>query len=160
MNGWDCQYEPKKMMELTQIGVIHTQYKTLQECPYQTCKSKQIAEIEVFDDYVGGLKDVEGFSHIIILYWLHKSMGYSLLVKTPWDTKLHGLFTTRSPRRPNPIGISVVKLIERRGRILSVKGIDAIDGTPLIDIKPYVPEFDENEKQEVKVGWLEGRIKR
>nr|QNO54241.1 S-adenosyl-L-methionine-binding protein [Methanosarcinales archaeon ANME-1 ERB7] len=143
-------------MELTQIGVIHTPYKTLSECPHQTCKSEQIAEIEVYDDYVGGLKDVEGFSHILILYWLHKATGYSLLVRTPWDAKPHGLFTTRSPRRPNPIGSSVVELIERRGHILRIKGIDAIDGSPLIDIKPYVPEF--NEKGAVKIGWLEGKV--
>ncbi len=105
---------------------------------------------------MGGLKDVEGFSHILILYWLHKATGYSLLVRTPWDAKPHGLFTTRSPRRPNPIGISVVELIERRGHILRIKGIDAIDGSPLIDIKPYVPEF--NEKGAVKIGWLEGKV--
>jgi tRNA-Thr(GGU) m(6)t(6)A37 methyltransferase TsaA len=143
-------------MELTQIGIIHTPYKTPSECPCQTSKSEQIAEIEVYEDYVGGLKDIEGFSHIIILYWLHKSIGYSLLVITPWDSKPHGMFTTRSPRRPNPIGISVVKLIERRGNILRIKGIDAIDGTPLIDIKPYVPEFIEG--GDVKIGWLEGKI--
>lgn len=147
-------------MKLKQIGVIRTPYKTLTECPCQTCKSEQIAEIEVFKEYEGGLKDIEGFSHLIVLYWLHKSKGYSLLVRTPWDVGLHGLFTTRSPDRPNPIGISVVRLIERKGNILRVRGIDAIDGTPLIDIKPYVPEFEEKEKREVKIGWFEGKIKR
>jgi len=147
-------------MKLKQIGVIHTPYKTLTECPCQTCKSEQIAEIEVFKEYEGGLKDVDGFSHLTVLYWLHKSKGYSLLVRTPWDTKPHGLFTTRSPHRPNPIGISIVRLIERKENILMVRGIDAIDGTPLIDIKPYVPEFGEKERREVKIGWLEGRIKR
>ena len=147
-------------MKLKQIGVIHTPYKTLTECPRQTCKSEQIAEIEVFKEYEGGLKDIEGFSHLIVLYWLHKSTGYSSLVRTPWDTELHGLFTTRTPNRPNPIGISIVRLVERKGNILRVKGIDAIDGTPLIDIKPHVPEFDEKEMQEVKIGWLEGKLKR
>lgn len=147
-------------MKLEQIGVIHTPYKTLGECPCQTCKSELIAEIAVFKEYVEGLKDIEGFSHLIVLYWMHKSKGYSLLVRTPWDTELHGLFTTRSPNRPNPIGISIVRVIERKGNILRVKGIDAIDGTPLIDIKPYVPEFDEKEKRDVKIGWLEGKIKR
>ncbi|MFZ2071277.1 MAG: tRNA (N6-threonylcarbamoyladenosine(37)-N6)-methyltransferase TrmO [Halobacteriota archaeon] len=140
-------------MKINPIGVIHSQYKTPEECPRQTCQSEQISEIEVFAEYTGGLKDIEGFSHIIILYWLHKSKGYSLLVRTPWDTELHGLFTTRSPHRPNPIGISIVRLLERKGNILRVKGIDAIDGTPLIDIKPYVPEFDEKEKREVKIGY-------
>ena len=147
-------------MKLKQIGVIHTPYKTLAECPCQTCKSEQIAEIEVFKEYEGGLKDIEGFSHLTVLYWLHKSEGYSLLVRTLWDTEPHGLFTTRSPHRPNPIGISIVRLIERKGNILRVKGIDAIDGTPLVDIKSYVPEFDEKKKREVKIGWFEGKIKR
>ena len=147
-------------MQLKQIGVIHTPYKTLGECPCQACKSEQIAEIDVFKEYEGGLKDIEGFSHLIILFWMHKSKGYSLLVRTPWDTEPHGLFTTRSPHRPNPIGISIVRLIERKGNILRVTGIDAIDGTPLVDIKSYVPEFDEKEKREVKIGWFEGKIKR
>jgi len=130
------------------------------ECPRQASKSVQIAEIEVFEEYAGGLKDIDGFSHIVVLYWLHKSQGYSLLVVTPWDAKPHGFFTTRSPRRPNPIGLSVVELIERKGNILRVKGIDACDGTPLLDIKPYVPEFDEKEMREVKIGWLEGKVRR
>ena len=147
-------------MTLTPIGVIHSPYKSLSECPRQTSKSGVIAVIEVFERYAVGLKDIEGFSHLILLYWLHKSHGYSLLVRTPWDTELHGLFTTRSPNRPNPIGISVVKLIERRGNILRVKGIDAIDGTPLIDIKPYVPEFNFNDRDEKRIGWLTDKIKR
>ncbi|KAF5435807.1 tRNA (Thr-GGU) A37 N-methylase [Candidatus Methanophagaceae archaeon] len=130
------------------------------ECPRQASKSVQIAEIEVFEEFAGGLKDIDGFSHIVVLYWLHKSQGYSLLVVTPWDAKPHGVFTTRSPRRPNPIGLSVVELIERKGNILRVKGIDACDGTPLLDIKPYVPEFDEKEMREVKIGWLEGKVRR
>ena len=147
-------------MELKQIGVIHTPYKTSAGCPCQACKSELIAEIEVFKEYEGGLKDVEGFSHLVVLYLMHKSKGYSLLVRTPWDTEPHGLFTTRSPHRPNPIGISIVRLLERKGNILRVRGVDAIDGTPLIDIKPYVPEFDEKEKTEVRIGWFEGKVKR
>ena len=146
-------------MTLTPIDVIHSPYKSLSDCPRQASKTGVIAVIEVFEQYAGGLKDIEGFSHLILLYWLHKSHGYSLLVRTPWDTELHGLFTTRSPNRPNPIGISVVKLIERRGNILRVRGIDAIDGTPLIDIKPYVPEFNFNDR-DVRIGWLTDKIKR
>ena len=147
-------------METVQIGVIHSPYKAPAECPRQARKSVQVAEIEVFEEYAGGLKDIDGFSHIVVLYWLHKSQGYSLLVVTPWDAKPHGFFTTRSPRRPNPIGLSVVELIERRDNILRVKGIDACDGTPLLDIKPYVPEFDEKEMREVKIGWLKGKVRR
>ncbi len=152
--------EKQNKMTLTPIGVIHSPYKSLGDCPRQASKSEVVAVIEVFEQYAGGLKDIEGFSHLILLYWLHKSHGYSLLVRTPWDTELHGLFTTRSPNRPNPIGISVVKLIERRGNILQVKGIDAIDGTPLIDIKPYVPEFNFNDRDEKRIGWLTDKIKR
>ena len=152
--------EKQNKMTLTPIGVIHSPYKSLGDCPRQASKSEVVAVIEVFEQYAGGLKDIEGFSHLILLYWLHKSHGYSLLVRTPWDTELHGLFTTRSPNRPNPIGISVVKLIERRGNILRVKGIDAIDGTPLIDIKPYVPEFNFNDRDEKRIGWLTDKIKR
>ncbi len=145
-------------MTVIPIGVIHSPYKSLSECPRQTSKSEVIAEVEVFEQYAEGLKDIEGFSHLIILYWLHRSHGYSLLVRTPWDTELHGLFATRSPNRPNPIGISIVKLIERKGTVLRIKGIDAIDGTPLIDIKPSIPEF--NEDEEVKrIGWLTERLK-
>ncbi len=145
-------------MKLTSIGVIHSPYKHLNECPRQTSRSELIAEIEIFKPYVEGLKDIEGFSHIIILYWLHKSHSYSLLVRTPWDTEPHGLFATRSPHRPNPIGLSVVRLLSRRGNVLRVRGIDAIDGTPLLDIKPFVPAF--NATDVTSIGWFEGKIKR
>ncbi|HDN68564.1 MAG TPA: tRNA (N6-threonylcarbamoyladenosine(37)-N6)-methyltransferase TrmO [Methanomicrobia archaeon] len=152
---------------IKQIGTLHTPYKRLKEVPYQSSLSRSevgsevVCEIEVFEEYAGGLKDIEGFSHLFVLYWLHKSKGYSLLVRTPWDSELHGLFTTRSPNRPNPIGISVVRLLGR-GRegkqgenFLRVSGIDAVDGTPLVDLKPFVPAFDEKGEQEVRVGWLE-----
>ncbi len=144
-------------MKMKPIGVIHTPYKSTEEAPYQGCKSDAMCEIEIFDEYARGLKDVEGFSHLIILYWMHKSTNYSLLIKTPWDDKLHGLFTTRSQNRPNPIGLSVVRLIKRDGNILKIKGIDAIEETPVIDIKPYIPEFDE--EKNIKIGWLENKIR-
>ncbi len=144
-------------MKMKPIGVIHTPYKSTKEAPYQGCKSDETGEIEIFDEYARGLKDVEGFSHLIILYWMHKSTNYSLLIKTPWDDKLHGLFTTRSQNRPNPIGLSVVRLIKRDGNILKIKGIDAIEETPVIDIKPYIPEFDE--EKNIKIGWLENKIR-
>jgi len=117
-----------------------------------------ISEIEIYKEYEEGLKDIEGFSHLIVLYYFHKSDSYRLLVKTPWDTKLHGLFTTRSPNRPYPIGFSVVELVERKGNILKVKGLDAIDNTPLIDMKPYIPVIDS--ETNTKIGWLEDKIKK
>lgn len=138
------------------IGIIHTSYKNRGECPIQPYQSKDIAEIEVFKEYEEGLDDIEGFSHIIVLYQFHKSDGYTLKVRPFLDKNLRGLFATRSPNRPNPVGLSVVKLLGRDGNILRVRGMDAMDGTPLLDIKPYVPRFDNH--TEVKIGWLEGKI--
>ena len=89
---------------------------------------------------------------MILLYWLHSAKDYFLLVKTPWNSELHGLFATRSPNRPNPIGFSVVELIEINGNRLKVKGLDAVEGTPLLDIKPYLPEIDV--KTNVRIGWV------
>ncbi|MEA2089508.1 MAG: tRNA (N6-threonylcarbamoyladenosine(37)-N6)-methyltransferase TrmO [Thermoproteota archaeon] len=140
-------------LELKPIGVVHSSYKSRKETPPQ---GGEAAEIVIFDEYEGGLKDIEGFSHLHILYWLHKSKGYSLSVRTPWDSKPHGLFTTRTPRRPNPIGHSVVQLIKRKGCVLKVKGLDAIEGTPVLDIKPYIPSIDS--KPKAKTGWLEDKI--
>jgi tRNA-Thr(GGU) m(6)t(6)A37 methyltransferase TsaA len=143
-------------LELKPIGIIHSPYKNTGEAPYQGHKSEEISRIEVFKEFEEGLTDIEGFSHIVVIYWLHKSQGYHLLVKTPWDDRLHGLFTTRSPHRPCPLGLSVVELVAREKNILEVKGLDAIDDTPLLDIKPYMPSIDE--KAVVKPGWLEGKL--
>ena len=154
------------MRELKPIGTIHTPYKKDGDVPYQAYKSKDVGEIEVFKEYEEGLKDIEGFSHLIILYMFHKSVKRSvkrkyflnslgLLVKPYLDDTPRGLFATRSPNRPNPIGLTIVELLERKGNILKVRGIDMLDGTPLLDIKPYVPKFDH--KANVKIGWLKGK---
>jgi tRNA-Thr(GGU) m(6)t(6)A37 methyltransferase TsaA len=143
-------------LELKPIGVIHSPYKDRGETPYQGYRTKEISWIEVFEEFEEGLQDIEGFSHIIVVYWFHKSQGHHLLVKTPWDDVPHGLFTTRSPHRPCPLGLTVVELVAREKNILKVKGLDAIDGTPLLDIKPYVPEIDQ--RSVVKSGWLEGKL--
>jgi tRNA-Thr(GGU) m(6)t(6)A37 methyltransferase TsaA len=146
----------KDSLELKPIGIIHSPYKNTGEAPYQGYKSEEISQIEVFKEFEEGLKDIEGFSHIIVIFWFHKSQGYHLLVKTPWDDILHGLFATRSPHRPCPLGLTVVELVAREKNILKVKGLDAIDGTPLLDIKPYIPGVDE--RSVVKQGWLEGKL--
>jgi len=138
-------------MQVEPIGIIHSPYKVRKESPPQG--REEICWIEVFEQYIEGLKDIEGFSHLILLYWFHQGNDYTLLVKTPWSPELHGLFSTRSPDRPNSLGFSVVELIERDGNRLKVKGLDALEGTPLIDIKPYLPEIDS--KTNVKVGWVE-----
>lgn len=143
-------------IELKPIGVIHSPYKNLEDIPCQSYKSEKIGEVEVFKEYEDGLKDIEGFSHIIIVYYFHLSKNYSLNTRPFLDKELHGVFATRSPRRPNHIGISTVRLLGRRGNILKVKGMDLIDGTPLLDIKPYVKKFDE--RKNIKIGWLSDKL--
>lgn len=110
-------------------------------------------QVEVLSAYQDGLQDLDGFSHIILLYLFHRSRGFELKVVPFLDTTSRGVFATRAPKRPNPIGLSVVQLERIEGRILHVQGIDVLDGTPLLDIKPYVPEFDV--QVEVRTGWLE-----
>ncbi len=129
-------------MELKQIGVIRSPYKTKDDAPHQGRFSKDVCEIIIFDEFSEGLKDIERFTHLIILYWLHEARRDILLAKPPHDSKIRGVFATRSPNRPNPIGFAVVKLLERKGNVLKIVGLDAIDGTPLLDIKPYSPEID------------------
>ena len=150
--------EEEHSLELKPIGIIHSPYKSREEAPYQGCERDEICQVELFKEFEEGLKDIEGFSHIILIYYFHKSRGYHLLVKTPWDVKLHGLFTTRSPNRPCPLGLSVVELVAREKNILKVKGLDAIDGTPLLDIKPYIPSIDE--KVQVEIGWLKNKLRK
>ncbi len=148
--------EEMHSLELKPIGIIHSPYKNTGTAPYQGYKSKEISQIEVFEKFEEGLKDIEGFSHIVVIYWFHKSQGYHLSVKTPWDDNLYSLFTTRSPRRPCPLGLTVAKLVARGKNILTVKGLDAVDGTPLLDIKPYIPPV--GERSVTKLGWLKGKL--
>jgi len=145
-------------LKLTPIGIIHSPYKNMGDIPHQGYKSEEISKIEVFREFEEGLKDIEGYSHIIVVYWFHKSQGYHLLVNTPWDESLHGLFTTRSPHRPCPLGLTVVELVAREKNVLKVNGLDAIDGTPLLDVKPYIPSIDE--MVVVKPGRLEGKLRK
>ena len=109
--------------------------------------------VEVFDEYRAGLKDLDGFSHIILLYHFHRSQGFSLHVVPFMDSKPRGLFATRAPKRPNPIGVSVVQLDKIEDGVLHVQNVDILDRTPLLDIKPYVPEFDA--QVDVRTGWLD-----
>ena len=148
--------EGQQKLQLKSIGVIHSPYHDGAHAPHQGSGREETCRVEVFKEFEEGLKDIEGFSHIILIYYLHKSKAYNLTVKTHWDAKLHGLFTTRSPNRPCPLGLSVVRLVARKENILEVKELDAIDGTPLLDIKPYSPSIDE--KADAKVGWFEGKL--
>lgn len=135
------------------IGVIRSPYKEKGEAPHQGRYSERVCEVEVFEEFAEGLKDIETCSHLILLYWLDRSKRDVLVAKTPHDTKPHGVFATRSPNRPNPIGFCVVRLLGREGRVLKVVGIDALDGTPLLDIKPYSGEVDAF--PEARIGWFE-----
>ena len=139
----------KTPINVKTIGIIHSPYKERHQAPRQG--TNEIVEIEIKKEYEEGLSDLEDFSHIHVFYWLHKSEGYNLMVKTPWEEKKHGVFATRSPNHPNPLGYSVVKLIGKKNNILKVKGLDAIDGTPVIDIKPYIKKIDQ--KKDVVSGW-------
>ena len=135
------------------IGIIHTPFKRPEGMPIQPSGAKGIKGTIVLDEkYIEALADLDGFSHIILIYHLHLSEGFSLKVKPFLDDTRRGLFATRAPRRPNPIGLSVVKLIGIESNILTIENVDMVDGTPLLDIKPYVEEF--NSAEEIKTGWL------
>ncbi|RLF60595.1 MAG: tRNA (N6-threonylcarbamoyladenosine(37)-N6)-methyltransferase TrmO, partial [Thermoplasmata archaeon] len=125
------------------IGVIRSKYRSKGGVPIQGIfgpDSKGRAEI--FEEYEAGLKDIEGFSHIILIYVFHRSEGYELVCRPYMEDKLHGVFAIRAPRRPNPIGFSVVRLEKREGRVLYLSEVDMLDGTPILDIKPFAPRFD------------------
>lgn len=143
-------------MKITPIGIIHSPFNTREKTPIQPFRSNKIGRVEVYNEFAAGLQDIAGFSHITLIYRFHKSRGYRLLVKPFLDNQLRGLFSTRAPRRPNQIGISVVQLVKRKDNVLIVRGIDVLDGTPLLDIKPYVPEFSAAAR--VKIGWLKNKI--
>ena len=137
------------------IGVIHSPFADKSQTPIQPSRSQAAGQVEVYPEFAEGLQDVEGFSHIILLYVFHCSSGYTLRVKPFLDDQPHGLFATRYPCRPNPIGLSVVRLLARRNNVLEIEGVDVLDGTPLLDIKPYVPEFDA--RADVQTGWYAQR---
>jgi len=139
------------------IGTIHSSFKEPEGTPIQPAGAKGInGTVEVFPEYAEGLKDVEGFSHIILIFHFHLSRRAPLKVKPYMDNEMRGVFATRSPSRPNPIGISVVRLIGIEDNILHIQDVDIVNGTPLLDIKPHVPEFDMREV--VRVGWLEKNV--
>ena len=139
------------------IGIIHSPFKEPYEAPIQSTLAKDIqGTVDIFPEYAEGLTDIEGFSHIILIYHFHLSRKFALKVKPYLDNELRGVFATRAPSRPNPIGVSVVRLIKVEREKLHIRDVDIIDGTPLLDIKPYVPEFDTREKE--KIGWLANKM--
>jgi tRNA (adenine37-N6)-methyltransferase len=135
------------------IGKLHTPFKTKEGMPIQPAGAKGIkGTIELKSEFTEGLLDLEGFSHIILIYHFDQSDGFELHVKPFLDQKIHGVFATRAPKRPNQIGISIVKLNKIEGNILEIENVDILDGTPLLDIKPYIPAFDLYEN--AKTGWM------
>ena len=146
--------------EFKPIGIIHTPFKTREDVPIQSTGGQDVeGVVEVYPEYAEGLADLDGFSHILIIYHFHLSEGYKLKVVPFMDTVERGLFSTRAPRRPNALGVSVVRLERIEGNEVHIRGIDMVDGTPLLDIKPCVPHLYPS-PDEVRMGWLEGKADR
>ena len=147
-------------MEITMraIGVIHSEFTDAAQMPIQASRSQAAGLVEILPEFAAGLKDLEGFSHIFLIYVWHQAAGFDLQVKPFLDDQTHGIFATRYPARPNQIGISVVRLLGCQGNSLRIEGVDMLDGTPLLDIKPYVPEFDI--RTQTRSGWYETRSKK
>ncbi len=145
--------------EYRPIGIIKTPFDLPKGTPIQPTGGKDIeAKIELFPEFQEGLKDIEGFSHIILVYHCHKAKPFSLLVKPFMDDALHGVFATRAPSRPNSIGLSIVRLVKVEQCNIFIKDVDIVNNTPLLDIKPYVPKFDM--RLNVRFGWLESEAEK
>jgi tRNA-Thr(GGU) m(6)t(6)A37 methyltransferase TsaA len=139
---------------LQPIGVIRTPWTEMAGMPLQAVAAEGVrGTVEIAAEYAAGLRDLEGFSHLILLYHLHRMTGYALEVTPYLDTRKRGVFATRSPKRPNPIGFSVVRLVHVEACTLTIEDVDMLDGTPLLDLKPYVPAFDHRPAD--RTGWLE-----
>ncbi|MDD3828167.1 MAG: tRNA (N6-threonylcarbamoyladenosine(37)-N6)-methyltransferase TrmO [Anaerolineae bacterium] len=136
------------------IGTIHSPFTRIEDMPIQPAGALGVrGTVEVFAEFAQGLQDLDGFSHLVLLYHFHRVRQARLVVVPFLDKEEHGVFATRAPTRPNPIGISVVELLRVEGPVLHIQNVDVLDGTPLLDIKPYVPQFDHFEVQ--RTGWLE-----
>jgi len=145
-------------ISVTPIGVVHSPYQTPDGMPIQAAFSEAVGTLEIYADYVEGLRDLAGFDYLILLYRFHLALKEPLRVKPFLDDEPRGVFATRAPTRPNRIGLSVVRLLGIRGNVLDIGNIDIISGTPVIDIKPYVPAFDS--RTGCRVGWFAGKLDR
>lgn len=146
-------------MKFKTIGYIESPFKKKDEVPRQFFKSKALGKIEISEQYQEALSDLDGFSYIYVLYLFHKSKGYRSKIKPFFGNNERGLFSTRYPARPNPIGLSIYQLLDIEDNILNVKGVDVLSGTPVLDIKPYVDVFDHISDKNMKRGWLQEYFK-
>ncbi|MGQ9476246.1 MAG: tRNA (N6-threonylcarbamoyladenosine(37)-N6)-methyltransferase TrmO [Actinomycetota bacterium] len=142
-------------MCLRPIGVIHSPYKEMDQAPFQGRMSKADCEVEIFEEYVDGLKDIEAANYLYIFYWASRASRDVLQTVTPWGPEARGVFACRSPARPNPINLCVVELLRREGNRLTVRGLDALEGSPLLDIKPYISRVDC--VLDARIAWFEER---
>lgn len=145
-----------RLIRFRPIGTVHSPFKTREDIdPHRNYRPNGFSdvrgELEIDPAYAAGLKDIDGFSHLIVIFAFHKSGPGHLLVKPPFESRRRGVFSTRSPHRPNPIGLTVVRFLRRRGNVLRVSGIDMLEGTPVLDIKPYTSR---DSKRGVKRGWM------
>jgi len=141
------------------IGIMHTPFKSLKGIPIQSTMSTNKGEIEIFDEFKAGLKDLSGFSHLYCLFLFDMvKLPVPLQSKPFLDNEERGIFAIRSPFRPNPLGLSVLEILEINDNIIHVKNVDILDKTPILDLKPYIPQFDNIEIK--KIGWLKGKIQR
>jgi tRNA-Thr(GGU) m(6)t(6)A37 methyltransferase TsaA len=140
------------MFSYDPIGYVKSPYASTPEIPKGLgAKHETEGTLEILPQYEVGLTDIEGFSHLFVLWVFDRADGYELIGKPPSDSRPHGVFSTRSPRRPNPIGLTVVQLLQREGRVLHVRGVDMLDGTPILDIKPYLSSIPQ---EQLRRGWL------
>jgi tRNA-Thr(GGU) m(6)t(6)A37 methyltransferase TsaA len=151
--------DPLEPVTYRPIGVIHTPFTDVDGMPIQPIAAAGIrGTIDLDPGFAAGLLDLDGFSHLILLYHLHQVRAPRLTVTPFLDDRPHGIFATRSPARPNPVGLSTVRLVRVLGSTIEIEDVDMLDGTPLLDIKPYIPAFDD--RPGARVGWFTGRLDR
>lgn len=144
------------LVTMKRIGTLKTPFKKKEDMPIQGGFFATEGRLILDEKYSKGLKDLDEFSHAILIYTFHRSEGYKLEVRPFLDDISHGVFSTRAPKRPNPIGLTIVRIVSIKGNTIVLEGVDMLDDTPLLDIKPYVPQFDA--RDDVKIGWLKGKI--
>jgi tRNA-Thr(GGU) m(6)t(6)A37 methyltransferase TsaA len=146
------------MFSMNPIGYVRSPYRETKDIPKGLGAQHQAeGALDILPEFQAGLADIEGFSHLYVIWAFHRVEGFDLTASPPSDNRTHGVFATRSPRRPNPIGLTVVELLARDGALLQVRGIDMLDGTPILDIKPYLSSIPEGN---LRRGWLAEAEKR